>query len=397
MKFRAAFGLSAVFAVVLPHAPAVAQTSCSAANQYSFAFSSQTAQTLSYASTYNYTATRPAGGTVNVQVSFQTFGISSSVVAGNQMPEISTLVTGSSVVNSLVLGAIFTGRTPDIAVDNRVVVTTFTFAQPVRELRMFLHDIDLSTNQFRDYVQILGSNGGSTYTATLSTPQGNNNQGGPLTAGTSTVSFGPTGTPVTLTVDQAAGTASSGNNADTGNIDILFVEPVTTLELRYGNAPLTGTETNTGQQAIGVSSLSFCPLPQISVAKSSAPFDASGPERFNIPGTDVVYTLTVTNIGDSTVDLNSTAVVDLLPPDVSFFNGDFNGAAAGTDNFEFVPGSSGLSLTPINVEYSADGGVTYAHPIASGYDSVVDAIRFSPQGTFAANSSFIIRFRARID
>ncbi|NNC71554.1 MAG: hypothetical protein HKN78_01615 [Sphingomonadaceae bacterium] len=376
---------------------ASAHVSCNATNQFTFAFASQTAQTLSYAGTYNYTATNGLAQSVNVQVSFQTFGVFSSVVAGRQMPEISTLVSGAPTAQSLVLGAIFTGRTPNIALNNRVVVTTFTFAQPIRELRMNWHDIDFSSNQFRDYVQVLGRNGASTYTATLTSPAGNNNTGGPVTAAGSSLSFGPAVTPTVLTVDQAAGISSSGNNANTGNIDVLFDEPVTSVEWRYGNAPLTGTETNTGQQAVGITAISFCPMPNINVAKSSAPFDTSGPKRFNIPNTDVVYTLSVRNNGGSTVDANEIDLSDILPADVTFFNGDFNGAAAGTDNFEFVPGSSGLSLTAGDVTYSNNGGSTYAYSPSAGYDGNVDAVRFEPTGTFAANSSFTIRFRARIN
>jgi uncharacterized repeat protein (TIGR01451 family) len=377
--------------------PVLAQTSCDAANQYSFAFSSQSSQTLSYANNYNYTASNSLSQTVNFNVSFATFGLSSTVVAGRQMPEIGTLVSGASVVRNLVLGAIFTGRTPNIATDNRVIVTTFAFAEPVRELSVLLHDVDYSSNQFRDLVQVIGRNGASNYTADLSSQWGNNNTGGSLTAGGSSVKFGPTTAPVTVTVDQAVGTSSSGNNSNTGDIDILFDEPVTSVEIRYANAPLTSGESNTGQQAIGIERLSFCPMPVIAVSKSSAPYDATGPERFNIPDSDVVYTITVSNNGGSTVDANQLNLADILPPELTFFNGDFNGAAPGTDNFEFVAGSSGLSLTAANISYSNNGGTSYGYSPGAGYDANVDAIAFEPTGIFAANSSFAIRFRARID
>ncbi|MDZ7588329.1 MAG: hypothetical protein U5J78_03960 [Parasphingorhabdus sp.] len=377
-------------------APAVAQISCSPTNQYSFAFASQPTATLNYANSYNYAATRPAGGTVNFTVSFQTFNTSSTVVAGVQMPAISTLVTGSNLVNSLVVGAIFTGRTANIAANNKVVATTFTFAQPVREMRLFVHDVDFAANQFRDYVQILGRNGAATYTGRLSTPYTNNNFGGPLADATSTHTFGPTNTPVTITVDQAAGLTASGNNADNGNIDILFEQPVTSVEIRYGNAPFTTGETVTGQQAIGFSRLSFCPMPQISVAKTSAPVATTGINRFAIPGADVDYTLTVTNNGGSTVDINSTLLADLLPPGVTFFNGDIDTVNGGTQNFIFTPNGSGLTMAAGNIAYSNNGGASYAYSPAAGYDPAVTALRFSPQGTMAANSSFTIVFRTQV-
>ncbi len=378
------------------HTPVFAQTSCSAANQYVFDFGTQATQTLNYANNYNYTATRTAGGSVNVNVSFATFGLASSIVAGRQMPEISNLISGAVIQNSLVIGSIFTGRTPNIALNNRVVATTFTFSQPVREVRIATHDIDFASNQFRDYVQILGRNGAAAYTGNLSSPAGNNNQGGPITAAGSSLSFGPAATPVAITVDQAQGLSASGNNADTGNIDILFDEPVTSVELRYGNAPLVAGETNTGQQAIGVSRIAFCPLPDLSVVKSSNSVETSGIHRFDIPDSDVQYSLQVTNNGDSTVDANTIALADILPPDVEFFNGDIDAGSPGVQNFLITSGSSGLTLGSADISYSNDGGATFTYSPTAGYDDNVDAVRFEPQGTMAANSSFTIEFRTRI-
>lgn len=388
-------GIMALVAVCIA-APARAQTSCNATNQYNFAFSSQTAASLNYANSYTYAATNLLSQSQNFTVAFQTFNTSSTVVASTQMPAIGTLVSGSTVVNSLVVGMVLPGRTANIAANNRVVGTTFTFAQPVRELTMFLHDVDFGANQFRDLVQILGRNGASTYTATLTTGFGNNNTGGPLTNAGSTLSFGPTTTPVTITVDQAVGTASSGNNADEGNLNILFPQPVTSVEIRYGNAPFTTGENTTGQQAYGISRLAFCPMPQISVTKTSAPVAITGTDRFNVPLADVDYTITVTNSGGSTVDLNSQLIADALPSTVSFFNGDIDPVTPGTQNFVFTAGTSGLTMGSGNIAYSNNGGVSYAYSPAAGYDNNVNALRFSPQGTMTANSSFTVRFRTRI-
>lgn len=388
-------GIMALAAIGIA-APAVAQTSCNATNQYNFAFSSQPTATLNYASSYTYTATNLLTQSQNFTVSFQTFNTSSTVVASTQMPAISTLVSGATVSNSLVVGMILPGRTANIAANNRVVVTNFTFAQPVRELTMFIHDVDFAANQFRDLVQIVGRNGASTYTATLTTGFGNNNTGGPLTNATSTLSFGPTNTPVTITVDQAVGTAASGNNADEGNINVLFAQPVTSVEIRYGNAPFTAGENATGQQAYGISRLAFCPMPQVSVTKTSAPVATTGVDRFNVPLADVDYTITVTNSGGSTVDLNSQLITDALPGTVSFFNGDIDPVTPGTQNFVFTAGTSGLTMNSSAISYSNNNGASYAYTPAAGYDNNVNGLRFSPQGTMAANSSFTVRFRTRI-
>ena len=67
-------------------------------------------------------------------------------------------------------------------------------------------------------------------------------------------------------------------------------------------------------------------MPSIAVAKTSTPLATTGPDRFNAPGSDVVYTLTVTNSGGSPIDLAGLVLADLLPPQTTFYNGDFDPA-----------------------------------------------------------------------
>jgi uncharacterized repeat protein (TIGR01451 family) len=173
---------------------------------------------------------------------------------------------------------------------------------------------------------------------------------------------------------------------------------VTRIEVRYGNYPLQAGETNTGQQAIGIQAISFCPMPQLSFAKTSSPVvtDVTDPLRFNAPGSDIIYSLTLTNSNSSPIDLNQVVLTDPLPSQVTFFNGDIDGAGPLSTNFEFVPGTSGLTFAPANITYSNNGGTSFAFTPAAGYDANVNALRFNPQGTMAANSTATIRFRARI-
>jgi len=56
-----------------------------------------------------------------------------------------------------------------------------------------------------------------------------------------------------------------------------------------------------------------------------------------------------------------------------------------------------VTLTAANVTYSNNGGTTYTYVPAAGYDPAVNRLRFAPGGTMAANSSFTIKFRARIN
>lgn len=124
---------------------------------------------------------------------------------------------------------------------------------------------------------------------------------------------------------------------------------------------------------------------------------AGSPDRFNAPGSDVAYTLTVTNSGGSPVDLGSLVLTDVLPANVTFYNGDYDPAVPGTGPFQLTAGSSGVTLAAGGRAYSNNNGSTYAYTPASGYDANVDAVRLTPTGSMAANSSFTIRFRARIN
>lgn len=117
--------------------------------------------------------------------------------------------------------------------------------------------------------------------------------------------------------------------------------------------------------------------------------------RLKTPGSDVDYTLTVTNRGDGSVTADTLVLRDRIPGELAFFNGDIDGSGPLTGNFEFDPGASGLSLTSADLSFSSDGS-SYGYAPVSGYDAAVRAIRLAPQGSMAANSSFTVRFRAQI-
>ncbi len=374
--------------------PAV-QAACPAANEYRFLFNSQAAATLDYGTSYTYTATNTLAQNLNFTVGFLTNGLNSSVVAGAQMPAISTLINNDGASRFLIIGGIFAGRTPDVSANTRVVVTRFTFPVPVRDVTITTSDVDFTTNQFRDWYMAVGRNGASSYVPTLVTPFGQANNTGPFTNASSSLTLGPVATPLAVTAAQGVGTGASPNTNNTGDITLSFAQPVTSVEVRYGNYPLQSGETATGQQGIGIRGISFCPMPVVSLAKTSAPVALIGDNRFNIPGADVDYTISIANSGGSPVDLDTTSISDPLPAGVTFFNGDIDIVTPGTQNFVFTPGLSGLTLGAGNITYfnSANAPITPA----AGYDPAVRSVRWVPQGTMAANSSATIRFRTRIN
>lgn len=380
--------------MVLLAGTSAARADCDAANRYVFSFASQSAATLSYGTTYSYTARNGNGATQTVTMALTQNGLSSTAAAGVTLPAIGTLVTGASGAQTLTLGGVFSGRTTSITGTTRVVTLTYTFAEPVRDVSFTLYDVDFGANQFRDWLQVTGSAG----TVAMSSPPGNGNgTSAARTAAGSTVAFGSLSTPVSLTVTQAAGTAASGNNSDEGNVDVTFAVPVTSVTLRYGNYPFTTGENTTGQQAIGISGVNYCPLPRITVTKTSTPYQTSGTNRFAIPGADVIYTFSVANTGGSPVDASTVVLTDVLPANVTFYGGDVDDSGPATGAFEFTAGSSGLTLPTSGIAYSSDGGASYGYSATTTYDANVRAIRLIPSGSFAANSSFTIRFRARIN
>jgi uncharacterized repeat protein (TIGR01451 family) len=377
--------LAALIGVMLPVLPAGAATSCDSTNLYSFDFNNVASAQLAWGNTYSYTAANGAAATRTFTVNLTQNGLSNTAVNGITLPRIDTNpLTTTTGGRELTLGGVFSGRTASITGATRVIVTTFTFASPVRELSLTVHDIDYTNNQYRDWLWITASDGTNTYSDPALTLQPS-----------SSARVGPGGTP-SLAANEAMGIGTSDNAAATGNIDILFNEPVTSISLRYGNYPFSTGEFSTGQQAMGISKLSFCPVPTLAVTKTSAPYDTTGSTRFAIPGADMVYSLTVTNSGGSRVDLNSLVLKDVLPANVSFYNGDFNSSSPGMGPFDLAAGTSAVTLPASGQSYSNNGGASFAYTPAAGYDSNVNAIRLIPSGTMAANSSFTIRFRARV-
>jgi uncharacterized repeat protein (TIGR01451 family) len=298
------------------------------------------------------------------------------------------------------VGGTFAGRTANVAGATRVIVTRFTFAVPIRDLTIQVNDLDFAVDQYRDWLQVTGSNGAATYIPSLTTPFGNNNTvPGPHTAAGSTMTIGATTTPYALTQSQATGTATSGNNDDAGTLTASFAQPVTVVELRYGNFPYSGSDNNgTGQQAYGIQRIGFCPMPQLTAVKSSTPYvtAATDPARFNIPGADVVYAITLANTGGSDAELNGVVMTDVLPANMTYYNGDFDGAGPVAGPFDIAFGG-GTAVSTGVVEFSNNGGASYGYTPGAGYDAAVDAIRMSATGTVPPGGTATVRFRARIN
>ncbi len=125
-----------------------------------------------------------------------------------------------------------------------------------------------------------------------------------------------------------------------------------------------------------------------------------------LPGNDVAYTLRVQNSGNSPPDEDSIFIVDPLPPEVAFFNGDFDPGDADTAAILFVDSGSGLTFDVTNDARFSNGASPPAsfaactYSPASGYDANVRFICLNPKGRFLGAATGLeaeFRFRARIE
>lgn len=370
-------------------APGIASAAtCTGANEYALSFASRATTQLSYGSTYTYAATRSAGGSVNVSVNLAQANLASTTVGGETMPRITTLISGSTA-RHLVFGGTFTGRTTSITGTSRIITVTFTFPAPVVSFSLNADDIDYGANQFRDWVNISGSNGTTTFTPTMTTQWGNNNAGTSTATGSS-IGFGVrTNAPTLSSAQQMVGMGTSDIGTATGRFTAEFAQPVNSVTLRYGNYP---GESTTGQQAMGISGITFCEMPEVTFAKTSAPV-AGTLGSFNLPGNDVIYTLTVTNPTGTSIDAGSIVLNDILPANMIFRNAAFDGT---TGLPVKLATSGGLTLAAASVAYRASGGTAFSYAPVAGYDAQVAELRITPAGELAPNSSAVFQFRAQV-
>ena len=130
-----------------------------------------------------------------------------------------------------------------------------------------------------------------------------------------------------------------------------------------------------------------------------------------IPGSEVLYTLTVSNQGAGTVDNDAVVITDAIPANSCMRVTDL-GAGSGPVSFQDGSPSSGLTYSFVSLasvtddlEFSNDGGATYTYaptPDGLGCDTAVTHFRVNPKGTFAADTGsgapeFELAFRVLVN
>lgn len=215
-----------------------------------------------------------------------------------------------------------------------------------------------------------------------------------------------------VTTANSASTPASGASGTIG-FSGLFGSSYTlagnsSLSLVYSAAvpDVVGTYTNSasaivGNETIGPASASLAVgIADLIVSKTSSVNGAVNQFNFALPGSDIIYTVTVTNSGSFPVTADSLAVVDSMPALVEFYNGDFNPASAGMGAFRFNPGTSSLTCcTSGRISYSNGTGPTpsFTYTPAAGYDGNVTYWKVQPSGILQPGESFSVQFRSRIE
>lgn len=150
---------------------------------------------------------------------------------------------------------------------------------------------------------------------------------------------------------------------------------------------------------------------EIEAMKKVAVWDPNNLGLYSVPGNEVIYTITIKNIGTGNIDSGSIFFVDSLPPEIDFWNGDID--AGGPNNypalaavgFDQIVGTGIIFNTGTDLRYSTANAKPTSFAECSGialdgtFRPDIKHICFKPQGALengSPNPEIAFSFRARI-
>lgn len=132
----------------------------------------------------------------------------------------------------------------------------------------------------------------------------------------------------TVSGNVVTGTSSSGNTSGNGNVTVTFLDSVDRVELIYANA---ATQPNPSAQVLSLQDFLMCqptPSAALTAQKTVELFDPST-DTFMIPGSEILYRITITNPSTATSTASNIDVVDTLPNTVTFVTATTSGFSGG--------------------------------------------------------------------
>ncbi len=318
---------------------------------------------------------RPAGyNLTGVGIFFIDMTTTTPYVAGS--PAINANLTGGLVGEVSMFQNLNNNAQTDVA----TTIISMPGAVPGMQFKMF--DVDFGSNSYADKVTVTGTFNGTAVTPTL-------------TNGVTNYVIG----------NAAIGDAGATDTTNAGNVTVTFTSAVDTITIVYGNH--TTAPANPGNQWVSMHDFSFCnPVVALALTKVTSIYDDGTSAPFAIPGNDAIYTINLSNSGTGSITADTVFMVDPIPAQLTFFNGDANGAAAGTDPVLFVDNGSNLTFNyATDVRYSQAAPANFAactYTPTAGYDPLVRYICVNPKGRMTGKSgaptpNFDISFRARIN
>lgn len=271
------------------------------------------------------------------------------------------------------------------------VTLNIGFSEPVADVVFTLTDIDQSS--WDDFIEVYYDAGAgfvNARTGLFTTSVGS-------CAATDNETFG----------EGWEGTCNSGTGSTSGNVAFNFgALNISAIRIVYFSG--NDANANPGGQQMGVSNIAFNKLlPNLAVSKTVVVATLGSTSAYAVPGNDVQYTITAQNLGLGRVDNDSIVLIDRLPAELTFYNGDVDGGGPATGPVDFTQGAgTGLTFTLAtdlgfsNAVAPPANFAACSYTPAAGYDANVRHICLNPKGAMrggAPTKSFSVTFRAKIN
>ena len=210
-------------------------------------------------------------------------------------------------------------------------------------------------------------------------------------------------------------TGASGTLSVPVTVPLTAATTQTVARLRWSTQSGLGVSGVAGDGEVEDHALTITSSANLAASKTSAVYDPTGAGIYALPGNDVTYTISVTNNGGGAVDNNSVELVDRMPPEIEFWNGDMDdGGSLTTVPVAWAETGSGLTFTyatdvrfststtpPANFAACPHASTDPGFAPDSTYNDAITFICFNPKGAFAGNTgtppTFSVTFRGRIE